>query len=208
MEALTEGGEAFIRIQRPVRHSLNDPKTAGSASQTAIFAGGCFWCFDAIFSKLNGVEKVESGYSGGTVPDPSYEQVCEGDTGHAEAVRVTFDSNVISYRQLLEIFFAFHDPTTLNRQGADIGSQYRSAIFYADEKQRAEAEQVIRELEAEKVWSSPVVTELRPLGEFYKAEEYHQDYYERNPRQGYCMFVIAPKVAKFRRKYADMLAAK
>lgn len=149
---------------------------------------------------------MESGYCGGTVPNPTYEDVCTGQTGHAETVRITFNPNVISYRQLLEIFFTFHDPTTPNRQGADLGSQYRSVIFYQSESQKATAESIIREFESEKVWGGPIVTEVRQLVDFYKAEDYHQGYYERNPRQGYCMFVIAPKVQKFRKKYASMLA--
>jgi peptide-methionine (S)-S-oxide reductase len=179
----------------------------GSPSvEEAVFAGGCFWCFDAIFSKLRGVEKVESGYTGGTVPNPTYEDVCTGETGHAESVKITFNPKVISYRQLIEIFFTMHDPTTLNRQGADVGSQYRSAIFYRDEGQKTTAESVMREVEAEGIWGAPIVTELTPLVAFYKAEDYHQDFYERNPRQGYCAVVIAPKVVKFRKKYAQMLA--
>jgi peptide-methionine (S)-S-oxide reductase len=185
---------------------LSQQRAGSSPSETAILGGGCFWCFEAIFSKLNGVEKVESGYCGGTVPNPTYEDVCTGQTGHAETVRITFNPNVISYRQLLEIFFAFHNPTTPNRQGADLGSQYRSVIFYQSENQKATVESVIREFESEKVWGGPIVTEVRPLVDFYKAEDYHQGYYERNPRQGYCMFVIAPKVQKFRKKYSSMLA--
>jgi peptide-methionine (S)-S-oxide reductase len=185
---------------------LSQRRADSSPSETAILGGGCFWCFEAIFSKLEGVEKVESGYCGGTVPNPTYEDVCTGQTGHAETVRITFNPNVISYRQLLEIFFTFHDPTTPNRQGADLGSQYRSVIFYQSESQKATAESIIREFESEKVWGGPIVTEVRQLVDFYKAEDYHQGYYERNPRQGYCMFVIAPKVQKFRKKYASMLA--
>jgi peptide-methionine (S)-S-oxide reductase len=185
---------------------LSQQRAGSSPSETAILGGGCFWCFEAIFSKLKGVEKVESGYCGGTVPNPTYEDVCTGQTGHAETVRITLNPNVISYRQLLEIFFAFHDPTTPNRQGADVGSQYRSVIFYQSENQKATAESVIREFESEKVWGGPIVTEVRPLVDFYKAEDYHQGYYERNPRQGYCMFVIAPKVQKLRKKYSSMLA--
>ena len=176
------------------------------SSEEAVLGGGCFWCFDAIFSKLTGVEKVESGYSGGTAPDPTYEDVCTGETGHAESVKITFNPKVISYRQLIEIFFTVHDPTTPNRQGADVGSQYRSVIFYRDQGQKATAESVMREVGAEGIWGAPIVTELTPLVAFYKAEDYHQDFYERNPRQGYCMVVIAPKVLKFRKKYANMLA--
>ena len=149
---------------------------------------------------------MESGYSGGTAPDPTYEDVCMGETGHAESVKITFNPKVISYRQLIEIFFTIHDPTTPNRQGADVGSQYRSAIFYRDPSQKATAESVMREVEAEGIWGVPIVTELTPLVAFYKAEDYHQDFYEKNPRQGYCMVVIAPKVLKFRKKYANMLA--
>jgi len=155
---------------------------------------------------LRGVQRVESGYAGGSVPDPTYEEVCSDETGHAETVRITFNPDVISFKQLLEVFFAFHDPTTPNRQGADIGSQYRSVIFYQGEEQRLTAEGVIKELGDQKVWDAPIVTELRPLESFYKAEEYHQQYYEKNPKQGYCVFVIAPKMAKFRKKYSSLLA--
>jgi peptide-methionine (S)-S-oxide reductase len=181
-------------------------RASSSPSETAILGGGCFWCTEAIFSKLRGVESVESGYSGGTMPNPTYEQVCSGDTQHAEAVKIAYNPNVISYKQLLEIFFTVHDPTTLNRQGADVGTQYRSVIFYQDQKQKETAESVIREVEAEKVWGGRIVTEVVPFTAFYKAEGYHQEYYEKNPRQGYCMVVIAPKVLKFRKKYANLLA--
>jgi peptide-methionine (S)-S-oxide reductase len=181
-------------------------RTSSSPSETAILGGGCFWCTEAIFSKLRGVESVESGYSGGTMPNPTYEQVCSEDTEHAEAVKITYNPNVISYKQLLEIFFTVHDPTTLNRQGADVGTQYRSVIFYQDQNQKATAESVIREVEAEKVWGGRIVTQVVPFTAFYKAEGYHQEYYEKNPRQGYCMVVIAPKVLKFRKKYAGLLA--
>ena len=174
-------------------------------SETATLGGGCFWCTEAVFSELKGVEKVESGYTGGTVANPTYDQVCDGDTGHAEVVNVTFDPGVITYRQILEIFFTVHDPTTLNRQGADVGSQYRSAIFYRDRRQKEVAEEVIREVEASKIWNGPIVTELSPLAAFYRAENYHQEYYARNPRLGYCTIVIAPKVLKFRKKYSGML---
>jgi peptide-methionine (S)-S-oxide reductase len=175
------------------------------SSETATLAGGCFWCTEAVFSELKGVEKVESGYSGGDVPSPTYEQVCDGDTGHAEVVNVTFNPDVITYRQLLEIFFTVHDPTTPDRQGADVGTQYRSAIFYHDQRQKEVAEEVIREVDASKIWDGPIVTELSPLVAFYKAENYHQEYFIRNPRQGYCTIVIAPKVLKFRKKYSAML---
>ena len=177
-----------------------------SAREVATLAGGCFWCLDAVFRDLRGVEKVESGYSGGTVVNPSYEQVCSGRTGHAEVVQVTFDPTIISFRELLGVFFTIHDPTTLNRQGGDIGTQYRSAIFYHSPEQRTTAEQVIRELTAEGLWDDPVVTELTPFAAFYPAESYHQDYFNRNPYQPYCAAVIAPKVAKFRSKYLERLA--
>jgi peptide-methionine (S)-S-oxide reductase len=180
-------------------------RASSSPSETAILGGGCFWCTEAIFSKLRGVESVESGYSGGTTPNPTYGQVCSGDTQHAEAVKITYNPNVITYRQLLEIFFTVHDPTTPDRQGADVGTQYRSVIFYQNPDQKATAESVIREVESEKVWSAPIVTEIVPFTVFYKAEDYHQEYYEKNPRQGYCTVVIAPKVLKFRKKYANLL---
>jgi peptide-methionine (S)-S-oxide reductase len=173
--------------------------------ETATLGAGCFWCTEAVFSELKGVIKVESGYSGGKVPNPTYEQVCDGDTGHAEVANVTFDPNAISYRQILEIFFTTHDPTTLNRQGADVGTQYRSVIFYHDRRQKEVAEEVIREVSSSEVWGKPLVTELVPFESFYKAEGYHQEYYARNPGQGYCVAVIAPKVLKFRKKYSSML---
>jgi len=173
--------------------------------ETATLAGGCFWCLEAAFQDLKGVEKVQSGYAGGHVANPSYEQVCTGTTGHAEVVQITFDPTVVSFDDLLHVFFTIHDPTTLNRQGEDVGTQYRSAIFYHTPEQKATAERVIRELEAEKVWDDPVVTELKPLDAFYPAEQYHRDYYRRNPNQGYCRAVIAPKVAKVRKLYFDKL---
>jgi len=173
--------------------------------ETATLAGGCFWCLEAAFQDLKGVEKVQSGYAGGHVANPSYEQVCTGTTGHAEVVQITFDPTVVSFDDLLHVFFTIHDPTTLNRQGEDVGTQYRSAIFYHTPQQKATAERVIRELEAEKVWDDPVVTELKPLDAFYPAEQYHRDYYRRNPNQGYCRAVIAPKVAKVRKLYFDKL---
>jgi peptide-methionine (S)-S-oxide reductase len=174
-------------------------------NEMATLAGGCFWCLEAAFLQLRGVERVESGYSGGQVPNPSYERVCTGTTGHAEVVQVTFDPQVITFADLLHVFFTIHDPTTLNQQGADVGTQYRSAIFYHDAGQRAEAERVIAELAAEKVWDDPILTEVKPLDRFYPAEEYHRDYYSRNPNQGYCRAVVAPKVAKVRKLYFDRL---
>lgn len=177
----------------------------GNGTQIATLAGGCFWCLEAVFDQLQGVESVESGYSGGTVPHPTYEQVCTGTTGHAEVVQIMFDPAVISYRELLEIFFTIHDPTTLNRQGADIGTQYRSAIFYHNEEQKAGAEQVIAELAAAKVWNDPIVTEVKAARAFYEAEGYHQEYFERNGNQPYCRIVIAPKVAKLHKLYLGKL---
>ena len=174
-------------------------------TETATLAGGCFWCLEAVFERLKGVRQVVSGYTGGRHPNPSYEAVCTGATGHAEAVQITFDPEEISYRELLELFFAFHDPTTLNRQGADVGTQYRSAVFYHTPEQLAQAERVIAELTAEAVFDDPIVTEVKPLEAFYPAEEYHRDYYRRNPNQGYCRAVIAPKVAKVRKLYLDKL---
>lgn len=171
----------------------------------ATLAGGCFWCLEAIYEQLRGVEEVEPGYAGGTVADPTYEQVCTGNTGHAEAVQITFDPQEITFRQLLDVFFTIHDPTTLNRQGEDVGTQYRSAIFYHDEEQRATAERAIQELDAAGVWVDPIVTEVTPLSEFYPAEDYHHEYYRHNSGQPYCRMVIAPKVARFRQLYMARL---
>lgn len=176
-----------------------------SSTELVTLAGGCFWCLEAVYDELKGVLDVVSGYSGGQVANPSYEAVCTGKTGHAESVQVTFDPHVISYRDLLEVFFTIHDPTSLNRQGADVGTQYRSAIFYHSPQQKAIAEQVIRELERQQVWPKPIVTELTPFQVFYPAEAYHQEYFKHNPYQGYCVAVIAPKVAKFRHKYMEKL---
>ena len=171
----------------------------------ATLAGGCFWCLEAVYVELKGVEKVVSGYAGGHVDNPSYQAVCTGATGHAEVVQITFDPSIVTYRDLLQVFFTIHDPTSLNRQGADVGTQYRSAIFYHDPEQKAIAEEVIAEIEASKIWDRPVVTEVKPLPAFYPAEAYHQDYFKRNPYQGYCQVVIAPKVAKFRKMYFEQL---
>jgi peptide-methionine (S)-S-oxide reductase len=171
----------------------------------ATLAGGCFWCLEAAFSELKGVVRVESGYTGGSVSNPSYEAVCTGKTGHAEVVQVTFDPAVLSFSDLLHIFFTIHDPTTLNQQGGDVGTQYRSAVFYHSPAQKTDTERVIAELAAEKVWDDPIVTEVKPLDKFYPAEQYHRDYYRRNPNQGYCRAVIAPKVAKVRKLYFDRL---
>ena len=173
--------------------------------EVATLAGGCFWCLEAVFDDLEGVEDVVSGYSGGDVPNPTYKHVCTGDTGHAEVVQVTFNPEVISYRDLLKVFFAIHDPTTLNRQGADVGSQYRSAIFTHSEEQEQAAEHVITEINDAGIWDEPLVTEVVPFERFYPAEDYHQEYFRRNPNQGYCRIIIAPKVAKFRTQYLDRL---
>jgi peptide-methionine (S)-S-oxide reductase len=173
--------------------------------ELATLAGGCFWCLEAAFDDLRGVERVDSGYAGGHVDNPSYRQVCAGTTGHAEVVQVAFDPTVITFEDLLDVFFTIHDPTTLNRQGADVGTQYRSAIFHNSPEQKATAERVIAQLEASKVWDDPIVTEVAPLETFYPAEEYHRDYYRRNPNQGYCQVVIAPKIAKLRSKHMQRL---
>ena len=175
-------------------------------TDTATFGGGCFWCLDGAFRQLRGVEKVVSGYAGGRRPNPTYEQVCTGLTGHAEVVQITFDPDVISYRDLLGVLFTIHDPTTLNRQGNDVGTQYRSVIFHHSPEQERAAREVIAELEAEKVYDSAIVTEVAPLTQFYPAEDYHQDYFSRNPQQPYCAAVVAPKVAKVRKYYFDRLA--
>lgn len=171
----------------------------------ATLGGGCFWCLEAIFSELAGVARVVSGYSGGTVPDPTYQQVCSSTTGHAEVVQLAFDPKVISYRDLLRLFFTIHDPTTLNRQGGDEGPQYRSVVFYHDEEQRRVAEEVIDELELARVWRDPIVTEISPFSAFFAAEPYHQNFFRNHPEQPYCRVVIAPKVAKFRKRYLEKL---
>jgi len=173
----------------------------------ATLAGGCFWCLEAVFENLRGVASVVSGYSGGKTAAPKYQEVCGGGTGHAEDVQVAFDPGEISYRDLLQVFFAIHDPTTLNRQGHDIGTQYRSAIFYHDEAQKQTAESLIAELIAAKIWDAPIVTQVVPLEKFYPAEEYHQGYFRANPQQPYCQAVVGPKVAKFRKQFLDRLKA-
>jgi len=173
--------------------------------QTATLAGGCFWCLEAVFDDVKGVHGVESGYAGGAMANPSYREVCNGNTGHAEVVQVHFDSNVVSYRDLLNVFFAIHDPTTLNRQGGDVGTQYRSAIFYHDDEQKMVAEELIKELNAQKIWDKPIVTQVEKLDKFYMAEDYHQEYFARNPYQPYCQAVVAPKVSKFRKHHLEML---
>ncbi len=173
--------------------------------ETATLAAGCFWCVEAVFDDLRGVESVESGYSGGHTINPTYQQVCSETTGHAEVIQLKFDLNVISFKEILQVFFAVHDPTTLNRQGNDVGSSYRSAIFYHSDGQRRIAEKVVEEVEAEAVYDSPIVTEIKPFDKFYVAENYHQEYFANNPNQPYCAAVVAPKVAKFRQKFVQRL---
>jgi peptide-methionine (S)-S-oxide reductase len=187
--------------------TVDDGQSVSSRTEVATLGGGCFWCLEAVYDELRGVVSVESGYSGGSVPNPTYRQVVTGTTGHAEVVQVTFDPEAVSFREILEVFFTIHDPTTLNRQGADVGPQYRSAIFYHDEEQRRVAEELISELEAEGVWDHPIVTEVTPFEGFYIAEDYHQKYYRNNAYQPYCQVVITPKVAKFRKQYLARLKA-
>jgi peptide-methionine (S)-S-oxide reductase len=184
---------------------MHTQHTQSTGKEVATLAGGCFWCLEAVFDDLQGVEQVESGYAGGTVPNPTYRQVCTGMTGHAEVVQLTFDPAIVSFRDILNVFFTIHDPTTLNRQGADVGTQYRSAVFYHTPEQQAAAEAVITELNAANIWNRPIVTEVAPLDTFYRAEDYHQEYYLNNPDQAYCRAVVAPKVAKFRKQFLDRL---
>jgi peptide-methionine (S)-S-oxide reductase len=185
--------------------STGKPET--KKKEVATLGGGCFWCTEAVFSELKGVERVEPGYSGGSVPNPTYEQVCSGTTGHAEVVQITFDPNVISFREILDVFFVTHDPTTLNRQGNDVGTQYRSVIFYHNEEQKATVEKVVEELTEAKTWDAPIVTQIEPFKAFYQAEEYYKNYFKRHPEQAYCQVVIAPKVAKFRKLFLPKLKA-
>jgi peptide-methionine (S)-S-oxide reductase len=173
--------------------------------QTATLAGGCFWCLEAVFDEMKGVVSVESGYSNGHISNPTYREVCNGDTGHAEVVQIKYDPSVISFHDLLNVFFAIHDPTTLNRQGADVGTQYRSAIFYHDDEQKKVAEELIQSLNAQKIWDRPIVTEVTKLDKFYMAEDYHQEYFAHNTFQPYCQAVVAPKVAKFRKHFLELL---
>ena len=173
--------------------------------EVATLGGGCFWCMEAVFNELEGVEKVESGYSGGATAHPTYEQVCTGTTGHAEVVQITFHPKAISFEEILEIFFAMHDPTTLNRQGADVGTQYRSVIFYHNDEQKSTADRIIKEITEAKIWDAPIVTQIEPFKAFYKAEDYHKDYFKKHPRQPYCRLVIIPKIAKLREHYRKKL---
>jgi len=188
-----------------MQESVNSEPPGGV--EIATLAGGCFWCLEAVYDQMKGVHSVESGYMGGHTGNPTYADVCSGDTGHAEAVRITFDPKVTSYADLLNVFFAIHDPTTPNRQGSDEGTQYRSVIFYHSPEQKRLAEQVIAELSRSKLYDDPIVTEVSPAGTFHPAEDYHQEYFQRNPRQPYCQFVVAPKVAKFRKSFLDRLKA-
>ena len=180
-------------------------KPMGKNLEIATLGGGCFWCTDAVFDELRGVESVVSGYAGGHVPHPSYEAVCGKMTGHAEVTQITYDADVVSFEELLRVFFTVHDPTTLNRQGNDVGPQYRSAVFYHDDEQKRITEEVIADFERLALWPNPIVTEVAPLDVFYPAESHHQDYYKKNPYAGYCMFVIRPKVGKFRKQYFEAL---
>lgn len=184
---------------------MSDDMSAGNGLQQATLGGGCFWCLEAVYDELRGVTDVVSGYAGGHDPQPTYNAVCSGRTGHAEVVQLTFDPAEVSYEDLLDVFFTIHDPTTLNRQGADVGTQYRSAIYTHNDSQRTAAEKVIERVTAEGLWNGPIVTEVAPLDVFYPAEDYHQEYFTNNPGAGYCRVVVAPKVAKFRKKYFDRL---
>ena len=184
---------------------MSEMRPGDGGLEVATLGGGCFWCLEAVFEQLSGVEKVESGYAGGTKPDPTYKEVCSGTTGHAEVIRISFDPAVISYRNLLDVFFTVHDPTTLNRQGNDVGTQYRSAIFYHSPEQQAAARAVIGTLNEQKLWPDPIVTEVVLAPTFWKAEDYHQGYYRTNPGQGYCQWVVGPKVAKARKAFTAKL---
>lgn len=191
--------------QNEIKNKKNMSEAQNKNLTTATFASGCFWCTEAIFERVKGVYSIESGYTGGTVENPTYQQVCNGNTNHAEAIQLMFDSSEITYDELLEIFWKTHDPTTLNKQGADTGTQYRSAIFYHNEEQKRKAEFYKDELNKAGLWNDPIVTEIVPFKKFYKAEDYHQDYYENNPNQGYCAYVITPKVEKFEKIFKDKL---
>jgi peptide-methionine (S)-S-oxide reductase len=185
--------------------AISEGNAQSTNKEVAVLGAGCFWCIEAVFQELKGVESVESGYMGGTVDNPTYEQVCTGTTGHAEVARITFDPGVITYKEVLEVFWKTHDPTTLNRQGADVGTQYRSAVFYLNAKQKEEAEFYKQRLNESGAFSAPIITEITAAGKFYIAENYHQDYYSLNPNQGYCQYVIQPKLEKFRAAFADKL---
>jgi peptide-methionine (S)-S-oxide reductase len=201
------GGFLLVTAKDSINMSQANNQTVSSSpgKEVITLGGGCFWCIEAVFNELKGVERVESGYSGGSTVNPSYRQVFSGTTGHAEVVQVTFDPKVISLRDILGVFFTVHDPTTLNRQGPDVGTQYRSAVFYRGQEQKAVAEQVIKETQAAKLWKDPIVTEVTPFKAFYKAEDYHQEYFKLNGEAPYCRLVIAPKMTKFREHYRDKL---
>lgn len=184
---------------------MTDGPMMDDQTELATLGGGCFWCLQPLFDQLKGVDLVDVGYAGGRIKNPSYEMVCTGLTGHAEVVQIRFQPETISYEDLLHVFFAMHDPTTLNRQGVDVGTQYRSIILFHSEAQKAAAQKVIQELQSKELWDDPIVTQLAPFAAFYRAEEYHQDYFRKNPGQGYCRAVVAPKVAKFRSKYLERL---
>ncbi len=195
----------YFFTQQENRSMPYEPKELSPNCELATLGGGCFWCLEAAFEQVNGVERVESGYSGGPAKTPTYREVCSGATGHAEVVQVAFDPKVISYREILEIFFALHDPTTLNRQGNDVGTQYRSVIFTHSPEQKQTAQKLIAEFKEQKLWDRPIVTQVQPLEVFYRAEDYHQGYFRANPGQGYCQLVVAPKVAKLRQHFAAKL---
>ena len=199
----------IISFQQVNAQTKNQESKAGINKKgklmKATFGSGCFWCTEAVFELVNGVQSVVSGYAGGTTENPTYEEICTGSTGHAEVVQITYDNEIISYEELLEIFWKTHDPTSLNRQGNDVGTQYRSGIFYHNEEQKQLAENYKTELDKSGAWDKPIVTEIVPLATFYKAEDYHQDYYEKNPNQGYCAFVIAPKIEKFEKVFKNKL---
>jgi peptide-methionine (S)-S-oxide reductase len=180
---------------------LNEPNQL----EIATLGGGCFWCLEAIYNELKGIIKVESGYAGATIPNPTYKQVCTGTTGHAEVIQISYNPNLITYREILEIFFTMHDPTTLNRQDNDVGTQYRSIILYHNQNQKQTAEKIINEITQEKIWNTPIVTQIEPYQTFYKAEDYHQEYYKKNPEQYYCKIIIEPKIAKLRNQYFEKL---
>ena len=196
---------SFMPVLLLANYNVTNKKMGISGNEQATFAGGCFWCTEAIFEQVQGVKTVISGYTGGDVKNPGYREVTSGLTGHAEAIQVTFDPDSISYLELLEIFFKTHDPTTLNRQGADVGTQYRSAIFYHSQEQKDQAEKVLKELDFAGIWNDPIVTQVEPFSVFYEAEKYHQEYYKNNPNQGYCRVVIQPKLEKFQKVFKDKM---
>ncbi|CCG53094.1 Protein-methionine-S-oxide reductase MsrA [Flavobacterium indicum GPTSA100-9 = DSM 17447] len=198
-------GNKEVKAQNVKSKNKESKVIMNDSVQVATFAGGCFWCTEAIFLEVKGVQKVVSGYTGGFIKNPAYREVCNGTTGHAEAIQITFNPKEVAYEDLLEIFFATHDPTTLNRQGADEGTQYRSAIFYHNDEQKKQAENYIQLIEKEKLYSNPIVTQLEPAAPFYLAEDYHQNYYNQNQEQGYCRMVISPKLDKLRKYYASKL---